>query len=59
MEPSGLEPLPPACHEVAKRLANACNYKVYESILTALRADIRAELSKHFEVSKMIKVIRV
>ena len=34
MEPSGLEPLPPACHAVAKSLANTGNYRVYDSILT-------------------------
>jgi len=34
VEPADLKPRPPACHALAKNLANTSNYKVYDSILT-------------------------
>ena len=54
MELRGFEPLPPACHAVAKSLANTGNYRVYNSILTLLGAALSAELSKHIESNKSI-----
>tara|TARA_B100000963_G_scaffold285164_1_gene254059 strand:- start:533 stop:679 length:147 start_codon:yes stop_codon:yes gene_type:complete len=46
MEPSGIEPQPPACHVVAKRIANTSNYFIYDSFLIKPSAETSAVLYK-------------
>ena len=46
MEPSGLEPLTPVCHVVAKRTANTSYYFIYDSFLIKPSAEISAVLSR-------------
>ena len=46
MEPSGLEPLNPAYHAVAKRPVNTGNYRVYDSFLIKPSGEKSAVLSK-------------
>ncbi len=40
MESSGIKPLPPACHAVAKSPSNASNLRIYVSILKWLSEDL-------------------
>ena len=47
MEQRGFEPPPPACHAVAKKLANTGNYSFYDSILTWLTMTAKFIIKKH------------
>tara|TARA_Y100001978_G_scaffold54102_1_gene48574 strand:- start:366 stop:512 length:147 start_codon:yes stop_codon:yes gene_type:complete len=46
VEPSGLEPLTPACHAVAKKTAKISKNFIYDIFLIKPSAEISAVLSK-------------